>query len=109
LKRKSCASPRKERDSSSSTSIADTESWPTEMLDEEELIHIEVDDGSKEALLKDDAEVKERKHSRVKRILSALAKIPWIGRSTVRIEGLTCLVINPADQFSLISYISDDS
>ncbi|RLU18385.1 hypothetical protein DMN91_008742 [Ooceraea biroi] len=81
LKRKSCSCPRKEEDSSSSTSIADTESWPTEELDEEEVVHIEMDDGSKELLLKDGA-VKEKKRSRVKRILAALAKIPWLGKST---------------------------
>lgn len=88
MKRKSCASPRKREDSSSSTSIANTESWPTEELDEEEVIHIEVDDGSKELLLKDGT-AKEKKRSRVKRILAALRKIPWLGKSTVRGE-ITC-------------------
>ncbi|CAL1680219.1 unnamed protein product [Lasius platythorax] len=80
LKRKSCSSPRKV-DSSSSTSIANTESWPTEELDEEEVVHIEMDDGSKELLLKDDI-AKEKKRSRVRRILAALTKIPWLGKGT---------------------------
>lgn len=81
LKRKSCSFPRKD-DSSSSTSIADTESCPTEELDEEEVIHIEMDDGSKELLLKDG---KARKRSsRVGRILAALTKISWLGKRTVR-------------------------
>lgn len=81
LKRKSCSSPRKD-DSSSSTSIANTESWPTEELDEEEVVHIEMDDGSEELLLKDDV-VKEKKRSRVRRILAALTKIPWLAKETV--------------------------
>ncbi|XP_067203088.1 trichohyalin-like isoform X1 [Linepithema humile] len=80
LKRKSHSSPRKD-DTSSSTSIADTESWPTEELDEEEVIHIEVDDGSKELLLKDGAAI-EKKRSHVRRILAALMKIPWLGKAT---------------------------
>ncbi|XP_072766623.1 uncharacterized protein [Anoplolepis gracilipes] len=79
LKRKSCSSPRKD-DSSTSTSIANTESWPTEELDEEEVVHIEMDDGSKELLLKDVA--KEKKRSRVRRILATLTKIPWLGKGT---------------------------
>lgn len=81
LKRKSCSSPRKD-DSSSSTSIANTESWPTEELDEEEVVHIEMDDGSEELLLKDGV-AKEKKRSRVRRILAALTKIPWLGKETV--------------------------
>jgi len=74
------------------------------MLDEEEVIHIEMDDGSKESLLKDSA-VKERKHSRVRRILATLAKIPWIG--AVRIERVTRFVVNPVDRFSSISHPSE--
>ncbi|XP_036138924.1 uncharacterized protein LOC105838921 [Monomorium pharaonis] len=82
LKRKSCSFPRKD-DSSSSTSIADTESCPTEELDEEEVIHIEMDDGSKELLLKDGGTAKARKRgSRVGRILAALTKISWLGKKT---------------------------
>ncbi|KAL6261589.1 hypothetical protein P5V15_006676 [Pogonomyrmex californicus] len=81
LKRKSCSSPRKD-DSSSSTSIADTESCPTEELDEEEVIHIEMDEGSKELLLKDGAAKARKRSSRVERILAALTKISWLGRRT---------------------------
>lgn len=81
LKRKSRSSPRK-YDSSSSTSIADTESWPTEEVDEEEVIHIEVDDDSKELLVKDTT-AKGRKRGRVRRIVAALTKIPWLGKGTV--------------------------
>ncbi|EFN71290.1 DC-STAMP domain-containing protein 2 [Camponotus floridanus] len=80
LKRKSCSSPRKD-DSNSSTSIANTESWPTEELDEEEVVHIEMDDGSNELLLKDGL-AKEKKRSRVRRVLAALTKIPWLGKET---------------------------
>ncbi|XP_070169409.1 uncharacterized protein [Polyergus mexicanus] len=80
LKRKSCSSPRKD-DFSSSTSIANTESWPTEELDEEEVVHIEIDDGSEKLLLKDSV-AKEKKRSRVRRILEALTKIPWLGKET---------------------------
>lgn len=86
LKRKSCSfSPRNDH-SGSSTSIADTESWPTEELDEEEeVIHVEVDDGSEKLLLKDSAAaLEERKRSRVRRILAALTKISWLGKGTVR-------------------------
>lgn len=82
LKRKSCSSPRKD-DSSSSTSIANTESWPTEELDEEEMVHIEMNDGSEELLLKDGL-AKEKKRGRVRRILAALTKIPWLGKETVK-------------------------
>lgn len=85
LKRKSCSSPRNDY-SGSSASIADTESWPTEELDEEEeVIHVEVDDGSEKLLLKDSAAaLKEKKRSRVRRILAALTKISWLGKGTVR-------------------------
>jgi len=84
LKRKSCSSPRKD-DSSSSTSIADTESCATEELDEEEVIHIEMGDGSKELLLKDSTTKARKRSSRVGRILAALTKISWLGKKrTVR-------------------------
>lgn len=83
LKRKSCSSPRKD-DSSSSTSIADTESCPTEELDEEEVIHIEMDDGSKELLLKDGTAKARKRNSHIGRILAALTKIPWLGKRTVK-------------------------
>lgn len=85
MKRKSCSSPRKD-DSSSSTSIADTESCATEELDEEEVIHIEMDDGSKELLLKDGTAKARKRRSRVGRILAALTKISWLGKRTVRSE-----------------------
>ncbi|XP_018046467.1 PREDICTED: LOW QUALITY PROTEIN: uncharacterized protein LOC108685963 [Atta colombica] len=81
LKRKSCSSPRK-NDSSSSTSIADTESCTTQELDEEEVIHIEIDDSSKELLLKDDTAKARKRSSRVRRILAALTKISWLGKRT---------------------------
>ncbi|KYN04262.1 DC-STAMP domain-containing protein 2 [Cyphomyrmex costatus] len=81
LKRKSCSSPRK-NDSSSSTSIADTESCATQELDEEEVIHIEMDDGSKELLLKDGTAKARKRSSRVGRILAALTKISWLGKRT---------------------------
>ncbi|KYN11324.1 DC-STAMP domain-containing protein 2 [Trachymyrmex cornetzi] len=81
LKRKSCSSLRK-NDSSSSTSIADTESCATQELDEEEVIHIEIDDGSKELLLKDGTAKARKRSSRVGRILAALTKISWLGKRT---------------------------
>ncbi|EGI58274.1 DC-STAMP domain-containing protein 2 [Acromyrmex echinatior] len=81
LKRKSCSSPRK-NDSSSSTSIADTESCATQELDEEEVIHIEIDDSSKELLLKDGTAKARKRSSRVGRILAALTKISWLGKRT---------------------------
>lgn len=80
LKRRS---PRKD-DSSSSTSIANTESCSTEELDEEEVIHIEMDDGSKELLLKDGTAKARKRSSHVGRILAALTKISWLGKRTVR-------------------------
>ncbi|KAG5333498.1 DCST2 protein, partial [Acromyrmex charruanus] len=81
LKRKSCSSPRK-NDSSSSTSIADTESCATQELDEEEVIHIEIDDSSKELLLKDGTAKARKRSSRIGRILAALTKISWLGKRT---------------------------
>ncbi|XP_070524132.1 titin homolog isoform X2 [Cardiocondyla obscurior] len=81
LKRKSRSSPRKD-DSGSSTSIADTESCSTEELDEEEVIHIEMDDGSKELLLKNGTGKAGERSTRVGRILAALTKISWLGKRT---------------------------
>lgn len=81
-KRKSCSCLREDH-FDSSTSIADTESWPTEQADEEEAVRIEVDDSSKELLLKDGA-VKGRRPSRVRKMMAALAKIPWLGKKSVR-------------------------
>ncbi|CAL7950629.1 unnamed protein product [Xylocopa violacea] len=66
------------RDSDSSTSIADTESWPSEEVDEEEVIHIEVDDGSEELLPKDRKD--KEKLGRINRIVGAVARIPWLGK-----------------------------
>lgn len=66
------------RDSDSSSSIADTESWPSEDVDEEEVIHIEIDSDSEELLPKD-----RRKLGRINRIVDAVARIPWLGKGEV--------------------------
>lgn len=66
------------RDSDSSSSIADTESWPSEDVDEEEVIHIEIDGDSEELLPKD-----RRKLGRINRIVDAVARIPWLGKGEV--------------------------
>lgn len=102
LRRKSCSCPRKDDSAggSSSTSIADSEYWPTEEVDEEEVIRIEVDDGSKELLLKDGG-AKGKKWSRVKRIVAALAKIPWLGKGTVRGDILLCLPLSFSLPYSI--------
>lgn len=66
------------RDSDSSSSIADTESWPSEDVDKEEVIHIEIDGDSEELLPKD-----RRKLGRINRIVDAVARIPWLGKGEV--------------------------
>ncbi|KAF3430240.1 hypothetical protein E2986_05482 [Frieseomelitta varia] len=66
------------RDTDSSSSIADTEFWPSEEVDEEEVIHIEIDDGSEELLPKDRED--KRKLGRINRIVGAVARIPWLGK-----------------------------
>ena len=71
------------KDTDSSSSIADTEFWPSEEVDEEEVIHIEIDDGSKELLPKDRED--KRKLGRINRIVGAVARIPWLGKGEVRI------------------------
>lgn len=68
------------QDSDSSSSIADTESWSTDEVDEEEVIHIEVGD-SEELLPKDRRDKKKR--GRINKIVSAVARIPWLGRGEV--------------------------
>nr|XP_012140476.1 PREDICTED: DC-STAMP domain-containing protein 2-like [Megachile rotundata] len=78
LKKRGGASIAREKDSDSSSSIADTESWSTEEVDEEEVIHIEVD-GSSEELLPKDRKDKE-KRGRINKIVSAVARIPWLGK-----------------------------
>ncbi|XP_076544271.1 uncharacterized protein LOC143305224 [Osmia lignaria lignaria] len=82
-RRKVCARLKKrrprEKDSDSSTSIADTESWSTEEVDEEEVIHIEVDDSSEELLPKDRKD--KEKRGRINKIVSAVARIPWLGKA----------------------------
>ncbi|XP_054003275.1 DC-STAMP domain-containing protein 2-like [Hylaeus anthracinus] len=78
LEKPPCRSPPGEKDSDSSTSIADTESWSSEEVDEEEVIHIEVDDCSEELLPKDRRDKKKR--GRINRIVGAVAKIPWLGK-----------------------------
>ncbi|XP_014489319.1 PREDICTED: DC-STAMP domain-containing protein 2-like [Dinoponera quadriceps] len=74
-KRKSCSDH-----FSSSTSIANTESWPTEEVDER--VHIEVDDSSEELLLKDGI-VRGKRPSRVRKVFAAFVKIPWLGRKSI--------------------------
>ncbi|XP_060823568.1 DC-STAMP domain-containing protein 2-like [Bombus pascuorum] len=69
------------RDSDSSSSIADTESWPSEDVDEEEVIHIEIDGDSEELLPKDRKH--RRKLGRINRIVDAVARIPWLGKGEV--------------------------
>lgn len=69
------------KDSDSSTSIADTESWSTEEVDEEEVVHIEVDDSSEELLPKDRTD--KAKRGRINRIVDAVARIPWLGKGEV--------------------------
>lgn len=69
------------RDSDSSSSIADTESWPSEDVDEEEVIHIEIDGDSEELLPKDRKD--RRKLGRINRIVDAVARIPWLGKGEV--------------------------
>ncbi|XP_076648285.1 uncharacterized protein LOC143356460 [Halictus rubicundus] len=66
------------RESDSSCSIADTESWSTEEVDEEEVIHVEVDDECEELLEKDRRDNENR--GRINKIVGAVAKIPWLGR-----------------------------
>ncbi|XP_043680445.1 uncharacterized protein LOC122634949 isoform X1 [Vespula pensylvanica] len=63
----------------SSTSIIDSDYWPSDEVNEDEVIHIEVNDGSKELLIKDKCE-DGKSYSRVRRIMAALLRIPWIGR-----------------------------
>lgn len=62
-----------------SSSIADTESWSTEEVDEEEVIHIEVDDDSEELLPKC-----KKKQGRINKIVAAVARIPWLGKRKVQ-------------------------
>ncbi|XP_012274020.1 uncharacterized protein LOC105696254 isoform X2 [Orussus abietinus] len=78
LKRKSISSPRKES-SSSSTSIADTESLPTEEIDEEEVIQIEVEDKPNHSYQEGYKSKEERKLHRTKKIIAALSKVSWLG------------------------------
>ncbi|XP_033330167.2 uncharacterized protein LOC117222532 isoform X1 [Megalopta genalis] len=66
------------RDSDSSHSIAGTESWSTEEVDEEEVIHVEVDDECEELLGKDRRD--QEKRGRINKIVGAVARIPWLGR-----------------------------
>ncbi|KOX69325.1 DC-STAMP domain-containing protein 2, partial [Melipona quadrifasciata] len=66
------------KDTDSSSSTADTEFWPSEEVDEEEVIHIEMDDGSEELLTKDRED--KRKLGRINRIVGAVARIPWLGK-----------------------------
>ncbi|KAL2719595.1 DC-STAMP domain-containing protein 2-like [Vespula squamosa] len=63
----------------SSTSIIDSDYWPSDEVKEDEVIHIEINDGSKELLIKDKCEGGQS-YSRVRRIMGALLNIPWIGR-----------------------------
>lgn len=63
----------------SSTSIIDSDHWPSDEVKEDEVIHIEINDGSKELLIKDKCEGGQS-YSRVRRIMGALLSIPWIGR-----------------------------
>ncbi|KZC07082.1 hypothetical protein WN55_08464, partial [Dufourea novaeangliae] len=63
------------KDSDSSCSIADTESWSSEEVDEEEVIHIEVDDDCEELLGKDRRD--KEKRGRINKIVGAVARIPW--------------------------------
>lgn len=77
LKRKSRSSY-SHKYSYSSTSIIDSECCPSDEVKEDEVIHIEINDGSNELLIKD--KCKDRKsNSRVRQIMGALLRIPWIG------------------------------
>ncbi|KAK2576099.1 hypothetical protein KPH14_007434 [Odynerus spinipes] len=49
----------------------------SEEIKEDEVIHIEVDDGSKELLIRDRRD--KEKDSRVKRIIAAVSRVPWLG------------------------------
>ncbi|XP_043264952.1 DC-STAMP domain-containing protein 2-like [Colletes gigas] len=79
LKKRPWRSPPGGRNSDSSTSIADTESWSTEEIDEEEVIHVEVDDCSEELLPKDRKD--KGKRGRINRIVDAVARIPWLRKA----------------------------
>lgn len=100
LKRRSAT--RRTEDSSSSTSITNNESWPPEELDEEESIHIEMDDDGKELLLKDGSAAKEKKQSRISRILAVLANIPWFGNSSTVRKEITCHKVPFATCYSVL-------
>ncbi|XP_015180557.1 PREDICTED: uncharacterized protein LOC107068552 [Polistes dominula] len=68
-------------DSNSSSSLTNSEYCPSEEINEDEVIHIELtnDDGSRELLIKNKYESKGQ--NRVKQIIAALTKIPWLGSS----------------------------
>ncbi|XP_076284740.1 uncharacterized protein LOC143211164 [Lasioglossum baleicum] len=68
------------RDSDSSCS--------TEEVDEEEVIHVEVDDECEELLEKDRRD--NEKRGRINKIVGAVAKIPWLGRGEVRAPSESC-------------------
>ncbi|XP_014607665.1 PREDICTED: uncharacterized protein LOC106788694 [Polistes canadensis] len=66
----------------SSSTITNSEYCPSEEIKEDEVIHIELtnDNNSRELLIK--SKYKEDKgKNRVKQIIGALTKIPWLGRS----------------------------
>lgn len=76
LKKKQAPS---EKDSESSCSIGD--SWSTEEVDEEEVIHVEMDDECEELLAKDRRD--KEKRGRINKIVGAVARIPWLGKGEV--------------------------
>lgn len=89
LKRKSRSSY-SHKYSYSSTSIIDSECCPSDEVKENEVIRIEINDGSNELLIKDKCEDR-KSYSRVRQIISALWRIPWIGGSryvSVRNDGM---------------------
>ncbi|KAI4499686.1 hypothetical protein M0802_005256 [Mischocyttarus mexicanus] len=67
-------------DSNSSTSITNSEYCSSEEIKEDEVIHIELNDGSRELLIQNKSE-DGKSYNRVRRIIAALTNIPWIGRS----------------------------
>lgn len=87
------------KDFDSSTSTGDAESLSSEKAGEEEVIHIEVDDGSEELLPKDYGR-KKKKLGRINRIVEAVARIPWLGKEEVRTTLSSSNFFTPLDHYS---------
>lgn len=91
-KRKRCPCPRRDHLDFSSTSVADTESWPTEQVDEEEAVLTEADDSSRDGAAQRKGPAAA---GRVRRIVAALAKIPRLGRKSVTSSGVIYFTFDP--------------